>query len=373
MTAAASVLAFFATRSRWPIIVPMQASSTERDDPIERDTVSMYFVQAAVARLDAAATERVLAAAGIPAALLGATAARVPAPAFSQLWLAVARELDDEFFGLDRRAMKVGSFALLCQAVLGCENLDRALRRMLRGLALFLDEVRGELHVEGGRAELRLINRIEGAAQRRFADETFLILVHGLACWLAGRRIELQQVEFAHDRPPHAGEYTLMYSQHVGFDAPFTCMRFEARALSSPVVQTAATLATFLRHCPQSVFLRYKNHDSWTARLRRRLRGCAGSDTWPVLQDVAAELGTTPTTLRRRLEAEGTSYQGIKDQLRSDLAIDRLCHGTLSIDEIGAELGFHDASAFHRAFKRWNGLQPGEYRRRRLEPAGESR
>src|SRR5438094_7608171 len=84
-----------------------------------------------------------------------------------------------------------------------------------------------------------------------------------------------------------------------------------------------ATLQQFLRTAPQSVFLKYRNEDSWSARLRRRLRGSVQeSDTWPVFEDLAAELGTTAITLRRRLEREGTSYQAIKDQLRSDVAID---------------------------------------------------
>lgn len=333
---------------------------------VEKDTVSMYFVIAALSKLNAAAKKRALADAGIPAPLMSAANARVPASVFSALWLAVARELDDEFFGLDSRAMKVGSFALLCQAVISCESLERALKRTLRGFSLFLDEVQGELRLEGAEAVVRITNRIASPADRRFADETYLILVHGLMCWLAGRRIVPNQVDFGYPRPAHAREYTLMYSQHLGFDAECTSMRFDARLLAGPVVQTTASLQQFLRTAPQSVFLKYKNEDSWTARLRRRLRDCVGLSAWPVFEDIAAEYDTAPTTLRRRLEAEGTSYQGIKDQLRSDLAVDRLCHSSLSVDRIGAELGFHDASAFHRAFKRWNGLQPGEYRKRRL-------
>lgn len=326
----------------------------------------MYFVRAAVDRLTPPQRERAMQAASIPLALLQADAARVPAPAFSALWLAVAREMDDEFFGLDRRGMKVGSFALICQAVIGCENLDRAIKRMLRGFSLFLDEVQGELQLDGDDAVLRVHNRIEAPEMRRFADETFLILTHGLMCWLIGHRLVPIRVDFSMARPVHASEYTLMYSQHLRFDAGSTSLHFDARALSAPVVQNRASLQQFLRTAPQSVFLKYRNEDSWTARVRRRLREAADTLDWPGFEDMAAALDTTPTTLRRRLDAEASSFQGIKDQLRSDLAIDRLCHSNLSVDEIGAELGFADASAFHRAFKRWNGLQPGEYRLRRL-------
>ena len=330
----------------------------------EKDTVSMHFVGAAVARLPDDARARVLGVAGIPAELLGASHARVPAEAFSALWLAVARELDDEFFGLDRRRMKCGSFALLCRAVLHSGNLERALKRILRGLAVFLDEIRGELRVEGRDAVIALTNRIEPEPARRFADETFLVMVHGMMCWLAGRRIPLALAEFAHPRPPHAQEYMIMYSQRLRFDAERTAIHFDAGLLAAPVIQDEASLEEYLRTAPRSLVLKYKNEDSWTARLRRRLRGNIGKGEWPVLEDVAREFHVAPTTLRRRLDAEGTSYQGIKDELRRDAAVYHLCGSHLSIADIASALGFQETSAFHRAFKRWSGVQPGEYRRR---------
>jgi AraC-like DNA-binding protein len=333
----------------------------------QKDTVSVHFVEAAVARLSPEARARVLAASHVPAELLGAPAARVPAECFAAVWLAVARELDDEFFGLDRRRMKVGTFAFLCHAVLGTDNLELALRRLLRGLSLVLDDVRGDLVVEGGDAAIRLTNRIADPEARRFADETFLILVNGIGSWLVGRRIPITLAEFAHPAPGHAAEYSVMYSQALRFDAERTAVHFDAAHLGAPVVQTEATLRKFLRTAPRSVFLRYKNEDSWTARVRRRLRGSIGTGEWPRLEDLAREFRVAPTTLRRRLEAEGTSYQGVKDELRRDAAVHQLCGTRLSIAEIASALGFQETSAFHRAFKRWSGVQPGEYRRRAEE------
>jgi AraC-like DNA-binding protein len=333
---------------------------------MEKDTVSMHFVAAAVARLSEPSLHRVLAVAGIPEDLLGAPNARIPAPAFAALWLAVAREIDDEFFGLDRRRMKVGSFALLSHAVLNSGNLDRAIKHILRGFAVFLDDIGGDLRLEEQQAVIALTNRIADPEARRFADETFLVMVHGLMCWLTGTRIPLAAIEFAHPRPAHAAEYAVMYSQNVAFDAEVTTVRFDAKLLGAPVVQNARTLKPFLRTAPQSVFLRYKNEDSWTARLRRRLRDSIGQEEWPLLEDVAREFHVAPKTLRRRLEAEGTSYQGIKDELRRDAAIHHLCNTGLSIAEIGRLLGFQEPSAFHRAFKKWNGVQPGEYRAKRV-------
>jgi AraC-like DNA-binding protein len=68
--------------------------------------------------------------------------------------------------------------------------------------------------------------------------------------------------------------------------------------------------------------------------------------------------------MRRRLHEEGATYQGIKDQLRRDLAIGYLSHSDRSVMDIALELGFSERSAFHRAFRKWTGASPGEFRRR---------
>jgi len=264
--------------------------------------------------------------------------------------------------------MKVGSFALLCHAVLPSGHLERALRQMLRGFGVFLDDVSAALSLQDGAAVVTLDNRIADPEARRFADETLLVMVHGLASWLAGRRLPLLAAEFAHPVPAHAAEYAVMFAQRVAFGAAATAIRFDAGLLAAPVVQDEAALKAFLRVAPQSVFLKYKNEEGWTARLRRRLRSSVGQEDWPVLEDVARELHVAPTTLRRRLEAEGSSYQGVKDELRRDVAIHQLCTTRLGIAEIGHLVGFQDPSAFHRAFKKWCGVQPGEYRARQSGP-----
>lgn len=330
---------------------------------MEKDSVSIHFVRAAVRRLESAGRARVLRAAGIAPDLLAADAARVPATAFSALWLAVARESDDEFFGLDTRRMKVGSFALLCRSLIGAGDLERALKQMLAGLRVFLDDVEGELRVAGGEAAVRIHNRIADQEARRFADETFLVMVHGLLCWLGGRRIPLSAAEFAYPRPPHAHEYATMYTEHLAFGAGRdTTIRFDARHLALPVLPQVAQLRTFLRSAPQSVFLKYRNEDSWAARVRRRLRAAAAHADWPVLEDMAQSLHVAPATLRRRLETEGVTYQAIKDALRRDAAIHRLSSTGLTIADIAAEVGFEEPSAFYRAFRKWTGVAPSAYR-----------
>ena len=79
------------------------------------------------------------------------------------------------------------------------------------------------------------------------------------------------------------------------------------------------------------------------------------------LGDAAQRLNLTPRTLIRRLDAEATSFQAIKDGLRRDIAIRDLTSGTKSIEAISQDIGFGSAASFHRAFRRWTGATPRSY------------
>jgi AraC-like DNA-binding protein len=82
-----------------------------------------------------------------------------------------------------------------------------------------------------------------------------------------------------------------------------------------------------------------------------------------VAKSMAAALNTTPRTLARRLHDEGTSFGQLLDDVRRTRATRYLDDDAMSVQEIAAALGFSSASAFHRAFKRWMGITPQDYRR----------
>ena len=153
-----------------------------------------------------------------------------------------------------------------------------------------------------------------------------------------------------------------MYCADLRFERPNTAIAFEAGYLDLPVQQNERSIKEFLRTAPESILLKYKNGSSLSARVRRRLRQFEPGEV-PDFEDLAGELNLAPATMRRRLHEEGTSYQSIKDQLRRDLAIGYLSHTDRSVMEIALELGFSERSAFHRAFRKWTGASPGEFRR----------
>jgi AraC-like DNA-binding protein len=136
-------------------------------------------------------------------------------------------------------------------------------------------------------------------------------------------------------------------------------------------VQTVQSVEDFLRQVPASLLVKYRDHANVTERIRRMLRAHL-RDEMPSLEEVGKALGVTPQTLRRRLQDEGQGYQAIKDDLRRDIAIEYLARPDLTLIEIANLLGFSEPSTFHRAFKKWTGVAPGEYRQTRLQAAADS-
>jgi AraC-like DNA-binding protein len=335
---------------------------------MEKGSVSIYFVRSALEPVHARGldTDELLRSTGITPAMLHAPQARVSASVFSALWLGVARLLDDELFGQDTRRMKVGSFAMMCQALVHCKTLHIALQRMTRFFNLLLDDYQCSLAEDGKSARL-LIRERHRPSPHIFGHEALLIMQYGVACWLVGRRIPVLSAEFSYPEPERSAEYHVMYSPHVHFDAAATSLNFDRACLDLPVIQNEQTLKEFLRGAPGNIVLKYKNTTGLSAQIRRKLRAAARTE-WPDFDTFAQGLHMAPSTLRRRLEEEGQSFQAIKDQLRRDMAIDYLSHSSRSVLEIAAELGFAEPSAFHRAFKKWTGASPGEYRQR-MHPA----
>jgi AraC-like DNA-binding protein len=343
---------------------PSRPAVSQAARSAEPGTISICFVAAALQSVrgrDLNADE-LLANVGLSSSLLEMPQARVSAKHYGALWRAIAAALDDEFFGQDSRRMKAGSFAMLCHAVLGCKTLGQALERSLRFYALILDDISGSVERDAQEARIVLHERLAGASQRVFAHELLLMLLYGVSCWLVGRRIPILRTEFSYAEPVHSAEYRLMYCADLRFNRSNTLLAFEAAYLDLPVVQNDCSAKEFLRSAPENILLKYKNVSSLAARVRRRLRQCLPGMV-PDFEQLAQELGMTPATLRRRLHEEGESYQSIKDQLRRDLAISYLSHSNRSVTDIALELGFAERSAFHRAFRKWTGASPGEFRR----------
>jgi AraC-like DNA-binding protein len=148
----------------------------------------------------------------------------------------------------------------------------------------------------------------------------------------------------------------------VRFDRPRTCLRFGRRLLEQPLVtgDPAASRLT-LEQCERELAALAPR-----AALRVRASLAKPSGGFRSLEEVARDLHVSARTLKRRLADEGTSFRRVLDEARRARAEELLRSPRHTLDAIAAELGYGDAAAFSRAFRRWTGMSPGAYRARKL-------
>ncbi|NVZ70442.1 AraC family transcriptional regulator [Pseudomonas costantinii] len=328
----------------------------------EKDTISIHLVREALLQSCApgAATVEALSKVGIDPALMEQPTARVPATAYARLWRLLARRTDDEFFGMDPRKLKSGSLEFLCRASMAQPNLGASLEAGLGFLSLMLDHLPAQLVRQQSLAEIVLLEP-EPQPKRAFTYFAYWMIVHGVACWLAGRRIPILAIELRCPQPDFCDDYQVMFSDNLRFDRPRTRMIFSADCLDLPIKRSVDEFKRFLAHAPANILVKYRDPDSFATRIKNDLRQMP-PDTWPETDGLAASLCISASTLRRRLADEGQTYQGLKDSVRKELAIVWLAEPQISFAEIAARLGFADASSFYKAFRKWSGSNPGHYR-----------
>ncbi|RSS65959.1 AraC family transcriptional regulator [Streptomyces sp. WAC06614] len=329
-----------------------------------RQTISVHHVRAVLAgvRRGGGDVVALLQAARIPPLLLGDDRARVTAAQFARLFRALYRSTQDEFLGLAGAPSRPGTFAMMCYASLGCRDLGAAIERGTAFYRLFPGGPDLGLEVRAGQARF-LVRSGPAGDEERFLSECLLCIWHRLCSWLIGRRIPLAGAGFAYPAPPHREEYEALFGCPVRFGEPATAAVFDARWLAAPLVRDEAGLEEMLRRVPFDLLGRPEYGTTVAEQVRRSLAGqLRHAPRLPSLGEVAALLAVSPATLRRRLRAEGTSYQELKDQVRRDAAIAGLVEGGEPIADLAARLGFSEDTAFHRAFRRWTGTTPGAYR-----------
>ncbi|GAA3915230.1 AraC family transcriptional regulator [Litoribacillus peritrichatus] len=304
---------------------------------------------------------KLLATAGISDDVLSEPNYRVSAAQYAVLLRSLWVTLDDEYMGLAPVKGAMGSFSMMCRAVIHCNNLEHVLRRASEFYGLFHGGSTHEIRFEENNVLLVFKLALE-CDPDRFLHESMLVIWHRFSSWLVDRRIPLKEVRLGYSAPEHENQYWPLFACPIIFDAEETALVFDRQFLELPIMQTEPVLKEFLKVSPADLLARPEDRNTMTAHIRHLL-GRDFTQDFPDFDWLAEQVHLAPQSLRRKLREEGTNFQEIKDGLRRDTAIGLLNKHELSIQDIAEQMGFSEASTFHRAFKKWTGLTPGDYRK----------
>jgi AraC-like DNA-binding protein len=179
------------------------------------------------------------------------------------------------------------------------------------------------------------------------------------------------EVWFQHPSPRDRSIHDELFRCPVRFDAPETRLVLSRSAIERPVVGRDPALYEYLDRHALALAKTFPEATSLSARVRREL-GSALAAGEPSQIEIARRLALSERSLQRHLKAEGHTFAELLEGVRQELARSYLRDPALSVSEVAFLLGYSEPSSFHRAFKRWEGEGPSEFRTRlaSLSPFG---
>ena len=192
--------------------------------------------------------------------------------------------------------------------------------------------------------------------------DTFALVIQSFAESVLGRELIEARVELMHRKPAYHRLYRDYLHAPVRFGRAANCYLIPTSLARTPnasgdpdaYAAAQAMCQNLLEQVPVTAL-------STADRVRSLLLSrTAGSVTE---EEIARALFITKRTLARRLEREGTGYREIREHLLAELAARHLRESRLSVEAVATLLGYSDAAAFRKAFRRWYGQTPGSFRR----------
>lgn len=292
---------------------------------------------------------------------------RIAASTYLQLLGLGVQLSGDQQLGLHLgEAVRPGHYGVLGYLIMSCATLADALHRQARYAALVGNLGRVDLADEPPRPDCEpLVVHSwwpqQRPQQRHLCEETLAgWLTFGR--WVTGLDVAPTEVRFQHAAPADTDEYQRIFRCPVLFEQADNALVFPKRLLSTPLGQADAQVRLMLDAYADRLLGEIQQGQSVLDRARLELSRQlpeAGAD----LQQIAERLALSPRTLQRRLREAGLSFNQLVDQTRQQLVVHYLRDPALDLAEIAFLVGFSEPGSLARAFRRWTGHSPGEYRR----------
>jgi len=178
---------------------------------------------------------------------------------------------------------------------------------------------------------------------------------------ICGAGFALREVTFAFHGPADTSSFRSHFAAPVHFDAVRTALTFDAALLGRPIFGADSILRDVLMSRAREID-GVEGGEVANDRIRRVMRTLLATGRFSQAE-VAGAFGMNRPTLARRLQISGTTFREVLDEVRFDAARGLLQGSAAPLADIALYLGYADATAFTRAFRRWSGSSPAAWRR----------
>jgi AraC-like DNA-binding protein len=288
---------------------------------------------------------------------------RVTFPTMSKLWQMATEAAADPWLGfaVGERALP-GDFYVLGQAWLASATLEGALGRLCR-FRKVLTTLHSELELLDEGDSIALVERYRDHTLQphKAAKDAGLVAFMKLCDLVTRSSVRPIEVELTISNADRSERYDVLFQCPIRYGCDREVWRFAASDLKKPLTGSIPEAAQANDRIAESYIASLDSNKTSTAVRQVLVQtlpgGRSDQDT------VAKRLYRSRSTLQRQLSAEGTNYREILESTRRQLAEHYLRDGDHTLAQIAFMVGFADQSNFARAFKRWTGFSPGQYRK----------
>lgn len=306
--------------------------------------------------------EKVFVNSGFDPAVLESTGTRIPFEQFNALWKALEESNSDDDLGL-HLGEKAFAFPghIVFLLMLNAPTIKDAIEKFCRYFNLMNDINSPCFSIKGDLVSLSIHFHTTEDNRTRHIYEGILAVYASILHQISENRIPFVGICFVHPRPRNIVEHRRIFNAPLYFDQNENKLVFKKKYLSLPVRFSNKEVLETLERLAQKLQKNLYLFGPWSNRVSRIMMEMLKKEK-PEIESIARKLAVSTRNLQRQLKKEGVTYQGLLDRVRKEQAIYFLTKLYIPIGEIAFLLGYSEQSAFNRAFKRWVGSPPGQYR-----------
>lgn len=286
----------------------------------------------------------------------------VPADMLDRMMAAALQTTQDPHFGLVAgRSLALMRYGAIAHVVMPSPSLRQMLADITRYGRLSLEQAEIELE-EHAQGSARLVVRpvVKGGVSGHFRTELVATSAIQMLRFGGASNQDIHQVDFPYASPEgHEARYSTIFGTRLQFNSRRCEVHFNAALLDAPLPTHDPVAHMAARTRAEALLTAMEAGCGVAEQVRKwllaRLPHC------PTVAETAQELGSTERTLRRQLEALGTSHANLQQECQQLMAERLLAEGQ-SIKQIADAVGFSSVHGFHRAFRRWTGQTPSDWR-----------
>ncbi|PZU95285.1 MAG: AraC family transcriptional regulator [Pseudanabaena sp.] len=282
------------------------------------------------------------------------------------LWQEAITKTGDRDLGLHiGEAFDLPAIGLLGYVLLNCKNYGQVLEKLSQYTRLFSQGVAIHHHILDGLVccDCKIVGGVKNYLldePRHPIESTFSALSKATQK-LTGKTLQLYEVWFQHIAPSDCSEHKRIFQTQVKFSQSVNRMIFSIDALNWEVRSANANLLSMFESHANDMLTNLSQAHKCSYQVIQIIAQNLHGEV-PPIEAIARTLMLSVRQLQRELQIENTSYQQILDDTRKEIALKHIQNKQTSIHDLAFLLGFSEPSAFYRAFKRWTGKTPRNYR-----------